>query len=101
MGMATDINVAAAGEVVVNEEKNDDYKGSQLMRVRVSIDITKPLCQGRKIGLSNSKDSWVSFKYEQLPNLCYWCDRFTHHDKECLLWLKRKGPMKEGDQRFG
>lgn len=49
MGMATDINVAAAGEVVVNEEKNDDYKGSQLMRVRVSIDITKPCVKAGKL----------------------------------------------------
>ena len=57
MGVATDINVAAVGEVVVNEEKNDDYEGSQFMRVQVSVDITKPLCRGRKIGLSNGEDS--------------------------------------------
>jgi len=100
MGVATDI-VAAAGEVVGNEENNDDYEGSQFMRVRVSVDITKPLCRGRKIGLSNGDDSWVSFKYERLPNLCYWCGRLTHHDKKCSLWLKRKGSMKEGDKQFG
>ena len=41
------------------------------MRVRVSIDITKPLSRGRKFGKSNGEESWASFKYERLPNLCY------------------------------
>lgn len=71
------------------------------MQVRVFVDITKPLCRGRKIGLNNGEDSWVSFKYERLPNLCYWRGRLTHHDKECSLWSKQKGLIKEGDQQFG
>ena len=34
------------------------------MRIRVNIDVTKPLCRGRKIVLQNREESWVSFKYE-------------------------------------
>ena len=41
------------------------------MRVRVSVDITKPLCRGRKIRLNAGEDSWVNFENECLPNLCY------------------------------
>lgn len=51
--------------------------------------------------MSNEDESWVSFKYERLPNVCYWCGRLTHHDIECSLWQKRKGTLKEGDQQFG
>lgn len=96
MGVAKDI-VSVVGEVAMSEESNEDYEGSQFMRVRVFVNITKPLCRGKKIGLNDGEDSWVSFKYERLPNLCYWCSHLTHHDKECSLWSKRRGPLKEGD----
>ena len=63
--------VSAVGEVVQSEENSDEYEGSNFVHVRVSIDITKPLSRGRKIGKSNGEESWASFKYERLPNLCY------------------------------
>ena len=65
------------------------------------IEITKPLCRGRKIGLSDGKEGWVNFKYKHLPNLCYWCGRLTHRDKECSVWLERKGTLQGSDQQFG
>ena len=82
--VAQDI-VLVTGEVVNSRAAEEDYEGSHFMQVRVRIDITKPLCRGRKIGLSDGKEGWVNFKYECLPNLCYWCGRLTHHDKECSV----------------
>lgn len=70
MGVAQDI-VSVARDVTVSEESNEEYEGSQFLQVRVSIDITKPLRRGRKIELKDGEDSWVSSKYECLPNLCY------------------------------
>ena len=101
LGGATQDIVSIAGDIIVSEESNEEYKGSQFIQVRVSVDITKPLCRGRKIKLNDGEERWVSFKYEHLPSLCYWCGRLTHHDKECSLWSKQKGPLKEGDQYFG
>lgn len=43
------------------------------MRVRVSIDISLPLCFGRVLSLKDKSDVWVNFKYERLSNICYWC----------------------------
>ena len=63
--------VSVVGEVVQNEGNSDEYEGSNFEHVRVSIDITKPLSTRRKIGKSNGEESWASFKYERLPNLCY------------------------------
>ena len=100
LGVAKDI-VSTVGKVINCEADDKEYVGGNFMRVRVSIDLTKPLCRGQKLGLSNGDESWVSFKYERLPNVCYWCGRFTHHDKECFLWQKRKGTFKEEDQKFG
>ena len=62
--------VSVAGEVVNSRADNEDYKGGNFMRVRVKVDVTKPLSRGRKIGLRNGEESWASFKYECLPNLC-------------------------------
>ena len=59
---------------VVRAQVHDEESGSgRCMRIRVRVDITKPLSQGRRIGLANGDEGWVSFQYERLPNFCYWC----------------------------
>ena len=65
------------------------------------IDITRPLCRGRIISLGFNDDRFVSFKYERLPNICYWCGMVSHDDKDCPLWLSSKGSLKVKDQQFG
>ena len=75
--------------------------GGGFMRVRVLIDITQPLCRGRVICLEDDKELWVSFKYERLPNLCYWCGRLTHNDRDCELWLDSEGTLEEVDKKYG
>ena len=98
--MVQDI-VSMVGEVVNSRADNEDYEGGNFMRDRVKVDVTKPLSKCRKIGLCNGEESWASFKYERLPNLCYWCGRLTHHDKGCSIWLNRKGTLRESDLKFG
>nr|POE98626.1 hypothetical protein CFP56_66598 [Quercus suber] len=51
--------------------------------------------------MSDGKEGWVRFKYERLPNICFWCGKLTHSDKECPLWEKSKDNLKAGDQQFG
>ena len=47
-------------------------EGDQFVRIRVTLNISKPLCRGKVITLDGGKDLWIPFKYERLPNLCYW-----------------------------
>ena len=70
MQMASNI-VSAVGEVIPGTSDAEEFEGGNFMRVRVFINITKPLSRGRKVEFSNGEVSWVSFKYESLPNLCY------------------------------
>ena len=65
----------------------DPYEtdGVNFMKVRVIMDISLPLCRGLVIALANGEKIWVSFKYECLPNICYWCGCFDHDDKDCGL----------------
>ena len=53
------------------------------------------------MALEDKKEQWVSFKYERLPNLCYWCGCLTHSDRECDLWIDSAGTLKEKDKHYG
>ena len=57
--------------------------GGSFMRARVVIDVSLPLCRGRLISFNEGEEGWVSFKYERLPNICYWCGCLNHSDKDC------------------
>ena len=50
--------------------------------------------------MASGKEGWVSFKYERLPNICYWCGRLTFGDRECPKWVKSRGTLKVEDQQF-
>ena len=48
-----------------------DMVGGNFIRIRMLLDITRPLCRGRIISLDSNDDRFISFKYERLPNICY------------------------------
>ena len=60
-------------------------KGGNFIRVRVLLDITLLLCHGHVVALGKEEQVGVNFKYECLPNLCYWCGRLTYDDKDCFV----------------
>lgn len=67
----------------------------------VGEDITSPLCRGRVITLPSSEKTWVNFKYEQLPSLCYWCGRLNHDDRDYDIWMESNGtPLSTEKQQF-
>ena len=35
----------------------------------------------------------MSFKYERLHNLCYWCGCLDNDNRECVLWIESKGTL--------
>uniref|UniRef100_A0A7N2KMA2 Zinc knuckle CX2CX4HX4C domain-containing protein n=1 Tax=Quercus lobata TaxID=97700 RepID=A0A7N2KMA2_QUELO len=80
---------------------NTEVDGDGFIRVRVKVDVSKPLCRGRVISLENGRELWVSFKYECLPNLCYWCGCLTHADKDCDLWIDSEGTLQLETQQYG
>lgn len=43
----------------------------------------------------------MAFKFERLPNFCYWCGRVTHGERDCEVWLNGKGNLRKKDQQFG
>ena len=96
------ILLAAPLGVIEQVAEGDTATGNgQCLRIRVRLDVTKPLCRGRKARFEKGRESWVSFKYERLPNFCYWCGCVTHSDKDCSYWLCNKNSLRVEDQQYG
>ena len=91
-------------EVIGDVSRPKDPKhadGGSFLRLKISIDLSLPLCRGRLVTLENDKQIWVSFKYERLPNLCYWCGCLTHVDKDCDIWIESEGTLRVEERQFG
>jgi len=89
------------GKVSVAENTKEMVGGGTFLRVRVEVDVSNSLCRGRKVAINEESEIWVSFKYEKLPNFCYWCGMVSHADKECDVWLSSKGKLRQDQQGYG
>ena len=76
-------------------------EGGDHVCVRVTLDISKPLCRGCKITLDGGTTGWVSFKYERLPSICFWCGCLTHGEKDCEQWIISEGSLIVEDRKYG
>ena len=85
---------SSLGKIAHVSEGGESVGGGQAMHIRVSVDITKPLCRERRAKLEKDKETWISFKYKRLPNFCYWCGLLTHTDKDCLFWLRNQDTLR-------
>ena len=86
---------------VITPKDRGEMLGANFMRVRVVVDVFKPLCRGRKIYWDNENEGWAAFMYERLPNICYWCGSVSHDNKDCSFWLQNKGTLRVDEQQFG
>lgn len=53
------------------------------LRIRVAIDIDRPLKRRMKIKKPGGEWLWIQFKYERLPSFCFYCGRIGHAEKFC------------------
>ena len=93
-------NSEAVGEVHKESSLLEVDRGN-FMRIRVRVNTTLPLCRGRIFTLENGSKGWASFKYERLPNVCYWCGRLNHFDRDCERWVESNGTLTQKDQEYG
>ncbi|KAF7130102.1 hypothetical protein RHSIM_Rhsim10G0077300 [Rhododendron simsii] len=87
------------GDVIAVEDPDGRGKLNKFLRVRVWIDVTKPLKKGFFLKRVNEEDLWVKFRYERLSNYCYGCGRIGHTQNDCLdsddSWKQQKGGVEE------
>ena len=64
------------------DSAGDGAGWGRCLRIRVTIDIMKPLDRGRALEL-NGKTTWVEFRYEKLLLFCFKCGRILYGEKGC------------------
>lgn len=74
---------ASLGPVEVVEANGAGLGWRKYLRIRVNLDLSKPLERGRVLKF-RGKTCWVSFRYEKLPRFCFSCGRIKHGLEGCL-----------------
>ncbi|XP_060958296.1 uncharacterized protein LOC133030098 [Cannabis sativa] len=72
------------------------------LRIRVGVDVSKPLLRGQMVTFAWIKDDlWLDFRYERLPDFCYECGIKGHVFDKCHVYLEKIDEGKEPDLCYG
>ncbi|KAK3230618.1 hypothetical protein Dsin_002499 [Dipteronia sinensis] len=99
------------GDVAEIDEGNQVDRVGKYIRVRVVINVSKPLCQILRFDvMQDGKETTMLLRYEHLPEQCFQCGYIGHVVWECLdegtgngakdlnlmycAWLKASSPIK-------
>ncbi|KAK5802896.1 hypothetical protein PVK06_030525 [Gossypium arboreum] len=80
--MAVDVG-NALGELVAIDWKDRFGGWTEFIRIKVTIDILKPLRRVVRIADKDGGEKIGVIKYERLPNFCYVCGLIGHTLKTC------------------
>jgi hypothetical protein len=80
---------------------DDERGGENCMRIRVRMEVNRPLCRGCLVNLDEGKQGWVAFRYERLPNFCYWCGCLDHGEKDCDIGLQQRHSSTKEEFQYG
>uniref|UniRef100_A0A803MNY5 Zinc knuckle CX2CX4HX4C domain-containing protein n=1 Tax=Chenopodium quinoa TaxID=63459 RepID=A0A803MNY5_CHEQI len=64
-------------------DDSDPLGWSEFLRIKIMVDVRKPLRKGVFIATGESRSKWIGIKYERLADFCFYCGRLAHTDKEC------------------
>jgi hypothetical protein len=98
-GVGTKIG-ASLGEIVDVDMAGDGAGWGRCLRLRVVIDIFKPLERGRALNFGG-KSHWINFKYEKLPLFCFQCGCIVHERKFCPDRKSQRIHTDEGEKQWG
>jgi hypothetical protein len=82
------------------ETEEDGIGWGEYLRVRICLNISKPLVRGRVLKL-NGEATWIAFQYERLPKLCFQCGVIRHSARGCLGRKPRVVPGEGSSEQFG
>ncbi|KAL6520485.1 hypothetical protein OROHE_017073 [Orobanche hederae] len=78
------------GQFLSYDSKNRWSVGKPFMRVRVRLDVGKPLKKEKKIRKAGGDWFVCTFKFEKLPNFCFLCGLIGHIDRHCDIFFEKK-----------
>lgn len=83
------------GEVL--EIEDNKFNGlARSIRLKIILDLNKPLKRGTHIRMGNVELCWIPITYERLPSFCYWCGKLGHSFKDCDDYHEQG--IQEGDE---
>ena len=71
------------GRFIKSDTSNFGGLWRNYLRIRVFIDVRKPLKRKMKIKKAGGEWLWIYFKYERLPLFCFFCGIIGHGEKFC------------------
>jgi hypothetical protein len=74
---------ATVGEVLEVDVDEEGVGWGEFLRVRIVLDLTKPLSRGRRLKLRD-RSIWITFKYEKIPRFCFNCGVIQHGSRGCV-----------------
>lgn len=99
--MGKEVGLKLGSSVGKVEEVDTDKDGigwGEYLRVKVLIDLSKPLPRGRKLKFEG-EIHWIVFQYERLPKFCFQCGIISHGPEGCM---KRSSLRNQGTKvEFG
>uniref|UniRef100_A0A803Q826 CCHC-type domain-containing protein n=1 Tax=Cannabis sativa TaxID=3483 RepID=A0A803Q826_CANSA len=102
-----DENAAIVGKKVGSFLKTDSKPKEELvhrgfLRAYVDVWLRHPIPVGFFLTADGKPESWIQFKYEKLPHLCFNCGKLAHWNKECSAPLAMVIPkIGEAVQMYG
>lgn len=73
------------GKLLAVEDTLENGGWAEFLRIRVEIDVLKPLRRTIKIGGGKGKDVRGRVSYERLPMFCYCCGHLGHSEGDCTV----------------
>ena len=86
------------GNVVSVDVPEHGVGWGPFLRVRLSLDFTKPIPRGRLVTFHAVGQLWISFKYERLPWICFHCGVIGHLERDCDAPARSSGGKTVGDE---
>lgn len=79
------------GEYVKTDPTNLNGLWTTYYRIRVRIDVCKPLKSRMKIKREGGDWSWINFKYDRLSTFCFVCGKIGHSERDCNVVYANPG----------
>jgi hypothetical protein len=83
--MGIKIGSASMGTAVLASELYKYPKDKLIIKIKVNLEIHKPIKAGIHIGSVEDGVHWIDFRYEKLPHFCFTCGLIGHIEANCKL----------------
>jgi hypothetical protein len=101
MGREVGLHVGSTvGEVEDIDVLEDGVGWGEYLRVKIRIDLSKPLARGRMIKVQD-KEIWVAFQYKKIPRFCFTCGVVMHSSPKCGEYGGRRTQRAEETEEYG